>query len=282
VVAPDSLVNCGTPGSTDWLRDPLLSTVFTRWGTDPIWDLDGVKRNNQSGSFTPAPVAGDFYQEIPAELSQFDKPTFIKSMSLATTGEEASILAYDPVFTSEDGWHCDIIFKRVPSYGCFLKLSLIRYQPNSISGKEISHVTSTPFVQLRPNRTVVIKPQSEKHNHLLAIYGTAPGSSAEGPSHFYVIVEVHHDGVWIKDDGTVICKPGARCTPNPTFDDGTGHPQPLLDAYVLVIQKNHYRRRRVLVSEYEKRRTYDLATLNDTTAVDYLVDTTEPIALVDH
>jgi hypothetical protein len=278
VVAPDALLQCGSPNTSKWLKNPALSMLYTRWGTDPLWDLDGVKRTNLGSAFKPAPVASDFVP--PKNLPQFDLPTLLSNASLVEeSSQKATILAYAPVFTPEDGWHCDIMISHVPSYGCFLKLAVVRYQPNSIPGKEISYVSSVPFVQLRPNRAVVLKATGEKHSHLLAVYGTVPGSSAEGTTQFQAVVEVHHEGAWIPDEDTVLYKPGAACTPDVAFEDGTTYSQQLLDSFILVVQKHHHRHRRVLVREYEKRRTYDMATLSDTAAIAYLVDTSEPLVL---
>jgi hypothetical protein len=277
VVAPAVLLQCDSITS-NWLKDPVLSTLYTRWGADPVWDLDGVKQNNKRKSLKPAPFGSDFLP--PNNLPQFDTPTVISNVPLVEKPDQtATILAYTPVFTPEDGWHCDVLLNHVPSYGCFIKFALVRYQANSISTMKISHVSSTPFVQLRPTRTLVLGRGDGNHTHLLTVFGTFPGSSADGTTEFRVAVEVHHDGCWIADDDSTIFKAGSACNVPSSYDDGSGDPQPKLDAYLVVVAKHFQRHRRVLVREYERRKTYDLATLQDTAPIAYLVDTSDPIML---
>jgi hypothetical protein len=279
VVATDKMAQCGSSDYQAWITDPLLSTLFTRWGADPVWDIAGIEANNDGKRFAPAPTQTEFTPML--AVNNFETPQVFLGVGLQdASSATATILGYTPVFTPEDGWHCDIILKQVPSYHTFLKLVLVRYQPNSIDSKSISHVTLPPFVQLRPNRVIQLGPRQQGHSHLLTIFGTAPGSNSTGAkTTFQVVVEVHHDGGWVSDTDTTITSPGAACSPQAYYEDGTGNHQPRLDAYVLTVTKHHHRRRRVAVREYELQTTYDPVTLNDTSPLPYLVDTSQPIEL---
>jgi hypothetical protein len=51
-------------------------------------------------------------------------------------------------------WYADIAMKPASSYFPFVKLALVRYQPNSLSGIEVSRVVQADFIQVAPDRSV--------------------------------------------------------------------------------------------------------------------------------
>jgi hypothetical protein len=51
-------------------------------------------------------------------------------------------------------WYADIALNPGASYFPFVKLALVRYQPNSLTGLEVSRVVQADFIQVAPNRTM--------------------------------------------------------------------------------------------------------------------------------
>ncbi len=51
-------------------------------------------------------------------------------------------------------WYADIALNPGASYFPFVKLALVRYQPNSLSGLELSRVVQADFIQVAPNRVM--------------------------------------------------------------------------------------------------------------------------------
>jgi hypothetical protein len=279
VVVEDEAVVCSNTSAIAWMTDPLLSRLYTRWGADPARDLTGLKENINSDTFPPAPVASDFFP--PPDLAGFDTPVVQKVPLAERPTQIASVLTYQPMFSAEDGWYCDIILKRIPTYGCFLRLALVRYQPQSIALKHLSKVALAGFVQLRADRSILLLPSSDKDKLFLFIQGTRPGLDIDSiATTFSVEVEVQSNGVWIADIDTDVCIVDNSCpessTPNKTTSKAEG---PVLAMYVLKIHKDRHRRRRARVSEFEARRTYDPITLKDVAGAAALVYSSAPLEL---
>jgi hypothetical protein len=51
-------------------------------------------------------------------------------------------------------WYADIALNAGASYFPFVKLALVRYQPNSLTGLELSRVVQADFIQVAPDRTM--------------------------------------------------------------------------------------------------------------------------------
>jgi hypothetical protein len=51
-------------------------------------------------------------------------------------------------------WYADIALNPGASYFPFVKLALVRFQPNSLQGVELSRVVQADFIQVAPNRTM--------------------------------------------------------------------------------------------------------------------------------
>jgi DNA-binding beta-propeller fold protein YncE len=59
-----------------------------------------------------------------------------------------------------DLWYCDITFdpnigRNTEAYGAFVRLALVRFQPDSLAGFELSRPVTTEFMQVAPDRSAV-------------------------------------------------------------------------------------------------------------------------------
>ena len=114
--------------------------LVTQWGADPFWASDKSKPN--------------------AKVSDF--PRCVKSEEVKL--QEASDLSIDKVtivghrvhFDYEKKlWYCDIEIN-LPIYMPFVRLALVRYQPNALETAKISKVVLTDFAQVLPTRSVSV------------------------------------------------------------------------------------------------------------------------------
>jgi hypothetical protein len=76
------------------------------------------------------------------------------------------------------GYFCDITFKVGSSYFPFIRLSLARYQANSLKGMELSEIIDVGFQQLAPNRAVALKYEDSASSRkiIITVEGAEPAA----------------------------------------------------------------------------------------------------------
>lgn len=108
----------------------------TAWGKDPIW-----------GSVSPS--SGPTINQFPLRTAVGYK------VALEEVNADVTVVGHQPEFDPERRlWFCDIDIDAGDAYTPFVKLGLVRYQPNSIAGHHISRVVMTDFIQLLPERVL--------------------------------------------------------------------------------------------------------------------------------
>ena len=114
---------------------PYVSMV----GNDPLW-IGGFTRQFLAASQFTLAVATD--TNLTLEEEGYD--------NVSVAGHS---VAYDE---NRQLWYCDIQIDQGSAYTPFVRLALARYQPNSLSGVELSRVVLADFAQLTPDRSVSI------------------------------------------------------------------------------------------------------------------------------
>ncbi|MFO0180956.1 MAG: hypothetical protein ACK517_04135, partial [bacterium] len=125
---------------------PSLKDSITQWGADPIV---------RSSLPRDLPTASDFegYDYVAADVSL----PGADGSQLADCDRNVAVVGYKPKWHAERKlWYCDIGLRRIPSYGCFLRMIIARFQPKSIKGMEISVPAVADFIQVLPERTVSV------------------------------------------------------------------------------------------------------------------------------
>ena len=80
-----------------------------------------------------------------------------KSDQFADRDKVVNAYMFRPEFLKQRKlWFVDVVLDSTSAVWPFLRLSLARYQPNSIPGKEFSEVVATDFVQLPPERIATL------------------------------------------------------------------------------------------------------------------------------
>lgn len=126
------------PGAV--LPGSLLPFV-TRYGRDPLF---------VSGAVHPNPSVVDFTNAVDrqAHILLAEQQGTIPWVDVA-----GHTVQWDPVHKL---WFADVVVSAGASYWPFIRLALVRYQPNSLAGVEVSGVTQADFAQLAPDRSATL------------------------------------------------------------------------------------------------------------------------------
>jgi hypothetical protein len=160
----------GWPGGPegDQLRDKWKPFV-TQWGADPIW---------QTASLGMLPSAINFPDTVATEYSL----SLEERTPDGTNGKPGRVdVAGFPVFFDESRklWYCDLTLNVFsPSYMPFVRLALVRYQPHALPDAKLSRVVLADYVQLTPDRSVVV---SADPYHPRRLRVTISGPAPRGP-----------------------------------------------------------------------------------------------------
>lgn len=146
--------------SPDYPTREQYKTLFTQWGSDPIW---------KSGYLPDVPGVGGFPGAVASATNMILEET---AKRFAVAGHQTS---FDP---QRKLWYCDIEFANSQSYMPFVRLALARYQPHSIHGVELSRVVLADFAQLAPDRSAVISiDPTDPRKAQIFVGGIAPEAS---------------------------------------------------------------------------------------------------------
>lgn len=144
------------------ISDELVPLV-TQWGLDPLWDTALPKYSTRATDF-PARVS------VEDVLLQESPGTRVRVVGHRVRWDDDRKL-----------WYCDIELDPGASYMPFVRLALVRYQPNALDEAKISKVALAEFSQVLPRRRAVF----EKRGGQLAfaMHGEVP---VHGPMKFPV------------------------------------------------------------------------------------------------
>ncbi|MGC3937314.1 hypothetical protein ACOTTU_05870 [Roseobacter sp. EG26] len=141
-----------------------MQTHVTQWGLDPIWETAVSKSRARSTDFS-ARVHSEHarLQEFPDDAS-------------------VMIVGHRVHWDSERRlWYCDVELNPGASYMPFVRLAVVRYQPNALPGQKISKVVTAEFAQVLPRRRAVFSRDGDTVG--VRVYGPVP---VGGPMKFNV------------------------------------------------------------------------------------------------
>ncbi|WP_299848344.1 hypothetical protein [uncultured Roseovarius sp.] len=138
-----------------------MEKLVTQWGTDPLWETAKPKKTIRDQDF-PARVTAE---TIPLQ----EKPN----------SSQVRIVGHRVHWDADRGlWFCDVELNPGAAYMPFVRLALVRYQPNAIPGAKISKVVLAEFSQILPRRKIVARKDAGKLK--VSLHGPDPDS---GPLH---------------------------------------------------------------------------------------------------
>jgi hypothetical protein len=142
-------------------RDNFKS-YFTQWGMDPIW---------QAAALGGVPTSSDF----PDRLAEANNVALDETTTL-----RVDVAAYLPQYDAERQlWFADLTLDVGDAYAPFVRLALVRYQPQALPDARVSRVVLADFAQLTPERAVLVYADAKQTRSLhVQVSGIAP----QGPS----------------------------------------------------------------------------------------------------
>jgi hypothetical protein len=125
-----------------------LRELVTRWGTDPLQE--------QQPQSTEHLLANRFggQSDLAGAVTLPEGPPSTDTVPVPKVDVVAYPVEFDP---ARDRWVADVQFSALglpETAWPFLRLALVRFQPQSLTGCHLSPVTIAPFVQIPPTRTI--------------------------------------------------------------------------------------------------------------------------------
>jgi hypothetical protein len=140
-----------------------MQAYVTQWGLDPIW--------------LSAPTPSD----NSPRAANFREPAIVMpSVSLEEVDpkQRFTVVGYEPKYDEERQlWYCDIEMDPGASYYPFVRLALVRLQPDSLkdaqTGKDVycSHVSQSTFCQLAPDREAIARIEDDRMGVTVQVLG---------------------------------------------------------------------------------------------------------------
>jgi hypothetical protein len=119
-----------------------MGAFVTGWGIDPVWPDGSVGANPVPSDFLES-VASDSGVSLP-ELAAVGGPSGVDVVGHA--------LSYD---ADRQLWYSDVVVQASGGYFPFIRLALVRWQPESIPSAALSRVVLADVMQLTPDRSVL-------------------------------------------------------------------------------------------------------------------------------
>ena len=116
--------------------------LVSQWGADPFWKSNPSKQTATIGDFPK--------KEIWEEL-KLQETSNVSNTTVMIIGHRVH---FD---YNKKLWYCDIVLGNdLTAYMPFIRLALVRYQPNALDTVKISKVVLTDFAQVLPTRKVTV------------------------------------------------------------------------------------------------------------------------------
>jgi hypothetical protein len=140
-----------------------LTPYVSQWGLDPIWLSKPTPSDN-------SPRVANFIEPEAVHLD----------VSLEELGPKYrfAVVGFKPQFDSDRKlWFCDIAISPGQSYYPFLRMALVRFQPNSLADSKtgndvyVSTVVQSDFCQIAPNRQAIVNVESDSTKVRITVIG---------------------------------------------------------------------------------------------------------------
>lgn len=140
------------------LPSPAMAPFVTLWGQDPTVDSPGLPGR--------VPTAGDFpaAEQLRVNSSLPGAPDLVDVAGHA--------VAYDE---EREIWYSDIVIDPGIAYQPFVRLSLVRFQPNSVTDLHLSSAVPVSIMQLTADRTLTVLQGGNDRTYDLILTGIFSG-----------------------------------------------------------------------------------------------------------
>ena len=209
-----------------------FAPFVTQWGSDPLYAGSGLPHRY--------PLPSDFTSAV----------TVAEGVGLAETGQNVDVAGHAVGFDADrDLWFSDITVATAQAYSPFIRLALVRYQPESVPPLHLSPVVVGQFSQLAPDRFATVTADGPRAVRVYVV-GPAPYATESGTESTVVEVTVERrETVWGDDEV------GWRPVGSPTVLTLAQFPAPGWSGRVTVRPSSNPQR--IVIAEYERLRTDD-------------------------
>ncbi len=143
-------------------NDAALDKIVSQWGSDPVWQSAPVPNRAMFLQLDNLLRAVGF-DDRPGDALPVVAPA---TLPLATQpgSPDVTVLGYRPQYSVERGmWYVDVAIDPGSTFWPFVRLSVVRYQPDSIAGCHLSAPVRCDFIQLTPERTTSVARTDVRH-----------------------------------------------------------------------------------------------------------------------
>jgi hypothetical protein len=143
-------------------KDAALGTLVSQWGTDPVWVSQPIA-NRALFLEMDSLLRAIGLDDRPGDALPVVAPV---NLPLATqpNAPQVTVLGYRPQYNAERGlWYVDVAIDPGSHFWPFVRLSVARYQPDSIDGCHLSAPVLCDYVQLTPERTASVSRTDTRH-----------------------------------------------------------------------------------------------------------------------
>lgn len=132
-----------------------MQSLVTQWGMDPLWDT-AMPRTRTAVTDFPARV---HHEQVKLQERPDDPAVHVVGHRVRWDEERRL-------------WYCDIELEAGTGYMPFVRLALVRYQPNALHAARISKVVLSEFAQVLPRRRAAFDRDAAKVT--VTLRGTVP------------------------------------------------------------------------------------------------------------
>jgi hypothetical protein len=159
-------------GTLDAASRDKFKPFITQWGMDPIW---------KTASILPVPMIHNF----PDAVAHDRAVTLEERTARAEDGAPGlvDVVGFEPQFDQARGlWFADLTVETFgETYMPFVRLALVRYQPDALLDAKVSRVVLADFAQLTPDRSAMVTCDPHHPRRLnVVVSGVAPTGPSPG------------------------------------------------------------------------------------------------------
>jgi hypothetical protein len=153
-------------GTLDAESRDKFKPFITQWGMDPIWKTAGS---------LPVPMIHNFPDSV-----SFDRAVNLEEATARSDDGSpglVDVVGFEPQFDEERGlWFADLTVETFgETYMPFVRLALVRYQPDALFDAKISRVVLADFAQVTPDRSAMVTCDPHHPKRLnVVVSGVAP------------------------------------------------------------------------------------------------------------
>ncbi len=132
----------------------VAGAEVSQWGADPAFVQDGPDKRGD------LPLVDLFHARGLDDRPEAARPVGVEAVDTLVDlpgRPNVTLLGYQPEFSEDRGlWFVDVALDPGPAFWPFVRLTVARYQPNSLDGLTLSPIVKCDFVQVLPQRTALL------------------------------------------------------------------------------------------------------------------------------